>query len=136
MPSRPPEAPNVEWQIPMRLKVLAAVALAALPLVLTPTPAQAAVRPATTCYGWTYNYTINSTHIQVNAVNACPGSTLGAYVVLEKQISGVYTYITSDNNGNINYPCNGTATNNWEIGPIFTVGVPSYTWHTFTDNCG
>jgi hypothetical protein len=121
----------------MRFRVLAAAALAAVPLAVLPAPAQAAVRPATSCYGFNYSYSINSVHIQATATEACPGSTIPPYMVIERLVNGNYSFITSTTSGFISYTCSGKATpTGYEIGPIFTVGVPSYTWYQFTDNCG
>jgi len=121
-----------------RTAVAAATALAAA--VLDPASAQAAARPADSCYQFGYTYNINSYEIQVTATWACPGvQPAQAYMVLLRYQNGYYAYVTTNDNPTysttLTYYCNGTAPNSYEIQPEFT-GGSGYTTYSFTDNCG
>jgi hypothetical protein len=129
----------------MKFKVLLAVGAALAMSLFAPAAAQASVvRPAASCFGYNYAYTINSYQIAVVITPACSGEgTTWAYLQ-RKNANGTWTYLTDTSSPpttpqSIHYLCNGTATNTYELGPIFPVGGVNggqYTFYTFTDNCG
>jgi hypothetical protein len=95
---------------------------------------------AASCYSWSYTYSIDSSHIQVNAYWNCGGTTPQAWLVLQRQTpGGGWQYITDSNSpyphNGISYTCVGTTPNTYQVGPIFNPDG-SNSFHQFTDNCG
>ncbi|MER7274682.1 hypothetical protein ABT369_09515 [Dactylosporangium sp. NPDC000244] len=123
----------------MKLRAIAATAIATAALVPAVSPAQpAAAGPADSCYGFNYSYSIDSTAIRVTTTSACPGSSASAYLVLERYngASGYPWGFVASSNGSLTYFCNGTTPTTYHVGPIFTPGTSGYTWYQFTANCG
>jgi hypothetical protein len=122
--------------------LLLTAALAAI--ALGPATAQASVpKPAASCYGWYYNYTINSSRIEAKLTWACPGTPEPSTWIYLQRLSptGGSTYVTDINStgsshDDLVYYCDGTTPNTYEVGPIFTAPSGAYSFYTFTDNCG
>jgi hypothetical protein len=121
--------------------VLFAVALGASALT-SAAGAHAAVRPqSASCYDWSYNYSINSTQIQVTATWDCGGTAPQPWMILQRQTAGGgWQYVTDSNSpyphNGVTYNCVGTTPNTYQVGPIFSPDGSSNSFHQFTDNCG
>ncbi|MBB5873991.1 hypothetical protein F4553_007425 [Allocatelliglobosispora scoriae] len=126
----------------MKLRVLVATVAALAATVLSPASAQAGGASTQSCYGYNYAFTINSTVIHVVANPACPGMGTAWMVLQRANGNGGWDYLDDSNVqypetiGTIHYLCNGTALNTFQVGPLFTAGVPGYTFYQFTDYCG
>ena len=123
------------------IPVIVAAVLAAS--ALSTAGAQAAtVRPQTaSCYNWGYNYSINSSSIQVTATWLCGGTAPQPWLILQRQTpSGSWQYITDSNSpyphSGISYTCANTNLNTYQVGPIFAPGGASNSFYQFTDACG
>jgi hypothetical protein len=125
-----------------RVPVILATALAATALVTVGAQAaQAAPRPQTaSCYDWSYTYAIDSSHIHVGANWECGGTAPQAWLVLQRLLpGGNWQYVTDSYSpyprNAIDYTCVNSTPNTYQVGPIFAPDG-SYSFVTFTDNCG
>jgi hypothetical protein len=139
-PTSPTVSTKVGRQVNPKHRLALAAATALVAASLSPAAAQAAVRPATTCYQFQYSNTINSYEIQVSAIWECPGEQEPQiYLLLEKDVNGTYTYVTTNDvptySTTLTYICNTSAHNSWAVLPEFT-GGSTYSTYYFTDACG